>query len=647
MRLRHMNAQGVGSLGFAEPVDGGPMRPAGGAGTPAGHGDASAARDGLYPGVATGRTITALLEARAARSPDDPAQWELTPAGGWVPTEWSALRDQVAALARGLRHLGASAGVHVAILAAGTPWWDRLHLAALAARAVVVGLDPLAGAAQLNAQLALTRPVGLVVDRWSALDALSPAARASLRFVVSFEGPAAERTPAADGTVLVTPEEVSRLGEADRALPWNHALPDDPAWVIFTSGTTGEPKGLRYRHHQVRLAVDAIVDAFGDIAEGARLASWLPLANPFQRIVNLCAVARGAQTYYVPDPREVMRHLPVVRPHVFIGVPRFFEKFHAGATASLDAAGPLRARLARWALRVGERRAACERAGHSAGPILRMAHKLADAFVLRRVRAAFGGELRYLVSGSAAMPPWLLERLHGAGLLVLEAYGLSECIVPVAANRAGAFRFGTVGRAMAGNEIRLAADGELLLRSAGVFDGYLGSEAGVPIDADGWLATGDFAEIDADGFVRLVGRKSEVFKTSTGRRVAPAAVEAVLRGVPGVEHAAVFGEGRRSLLAVVAVGAGAGSAPALRDAARRALQALPDYLRPAGLVVSRRPFAIDAGELTPNLKVRRVHVRQRFAAALDALAALVDAPGGGAPRVACFGADATIELLVL
>ena len=598
------------------------------------------------PGVTGTRTITALLADRAARSPTDPAQWERVADGHWEPTTWKALRDQVARLSRGLRDIGVVAGERVAILAAGSSWWDRMHLAVAAARAVVVGLDPHAGGAQLGSQLALTHPVGIVVDHLSALDALSPAARASLRFVVHLS-PEGGAPQAACGPVVVTPGELARLGERDAGRAWDEARPDDPVWVIFTSGTTGEPKGLLYRHHQVHRAVEAIVGAFDDITEGARLASWLPLSNPFQRIINLSAVARGAQTYYVPDPREVMRHLPAIRPHVFVGVPRFYEKFHAGAQAALDHGGPLRSRIARWALRVGERCAACERHGRRAGPFLPLAHRLADALVLRRIRAAFGGELRYLVSGSAPMPPWLLERLHGMGLLVLEAYGLSECIVPVATNRLGAYRFGTVGQAMAGNEIRLAADGELLLRSAGVFEGYLGNSGGAAVDADGWLATGDFAEIDGDGFVRLVGRKSEVFKTSTGRRVAPAAVEAVLRMVPGVEHAAVFGEARRTLLAVVTVGTDATPTPALRDAALRALRVLPDHLRPAGLVVSRRPLTLDAGELTANLKLRRDHVRRRFAAALDALAALVDEPGGVQPRVVRFDPDDAIELLLL
>lgn len=588
------------------------------------------------------RTITALLAEGASRWPARSVQWALGRDGRREPVTWSELHSRVAAIAVGLRALGLEPGQSVAVLAAGTPEWDQVQLGVLGARGLLVGLDAHAGPAQLEAMFALTRPHGLIVGHASVLKQIGADVLASLHFVVAVSPEAApDPTPAAHNVSLA---QLLNIGRRDISLAWDEAQPDDPAWIVFTSGTTGLPKGLLYRHRQVRQAIDAILDAFDDIAEGARTVSWLPLSNPFQRIINLCALARGAQIHYVPDPREVMQHLPQIRPHVFIGVPRFFEKLHAGIVTELDGAGLLHSRIARWALRVGERQAALRRAGSAPPALLRLAHRLADALVLARIRAVFGGELRYLVSGSAAMPHWLLDRLHGMGLLVLEAYGLSECIVPVAANRPGAWRFGSVGRPMQGNRVRLAADGELLLQSEGLFEGYLGNADGSGmVDGSGWLATGDFAEIDEAGFIRLIGRKSEVFKTSTGRRVAPGAVEAVLRAAPGVENAAVFGADRRSLLAVVSVD-GATSATPLREGLRRVLQVLPDHQRPAGLVVSRRPFTIEAGELTGNLKLRRDSVRDNYAAALQALAAVVDGPGGAGTQDFDSG---MVELVVL
>jgi long-chain acyl-CoA synthetase len=303
--------------------------------------------------------------------------------------------------------------------------------------------------------------------------------------------------------------------------------------------------------------------------------------------------------------------------------------------------------VANWALGIGAHAADLRRRGHAVPWWTRAALAAADALVLRRIRQAFGGRVRYLVSGSAPMPTWLLERLDAMGLRVLEAYGLSECIVPVSANRAGAFRFGTVGRAMKGIDTRIGPDGELLIRSAGTFDGYLGApdEVGL-VDSEGWLATGDLAQIDGEGFIRLVGRKSEVFKTSTGRRVAPQAVEAALRSVPGVEHAAVFGAGRATLLALVSVAPETDATAALLgQAVRAATQALPDYQRPAGLVVTRQPLTIEAGELTGNLKLRRQAVAERYAEALQRLAAAVDEPARLADASAGLSADVELVLV--
>lgn len=578
-------------------------------------------------------TVLELLAARAARSPDAPAQWSYSSRKRWESLTWSALQARVAELSRGLRAAGLQPGDRVAIAAAGRAEWDQVHLAVLAAGGVAVGLDTHSTASQRTVMLELVQPNWLVADDPAVLVHLAAKVPATLRFILTlFEGAVPEWP---SGCTCVSFDALLARGrEGDSA--WNIALPEDAAWMIFTSGTTGQPKAVLYRQRQISLAVDAILDAFDDIVEGARLVSWLPLSNPFQRIINLCAVARGAQTFYVTDPREVMQHLPSIRPHVFIGVPRFFEKVHGAMTQRLEASA-MTALLGSWALAVGHRHASTLRAGGKPTLWLSLTRRVADALVLRRLRTAFGSDLRYLVSGSAAMPVWLLERLHAMGLLVLEAYGLSECIVPVAANRPRAYRFGSVGHPMKGVEVRMAADGELLLRSAGVFDGYLGPSAndGPPIDRDGFLASGDYAETDADGFIRLVGRKSEVFKTSTGRRVAPTAVEAALRRVPGVEHAAVFGDGRKSLLAVVGVDdRAAADVSALRAALLRHLQELPDYLRPAGLVVTRKAFSIEAGELTGNLKLRRQAVRDAYAPALEALAALVDRPDaeGGAEK---------------
>lgn len=498
----------------------------------------------------------------------------------------------------------------------------------MAARGVLVGIDMHATPAQIQATTGSVQLCGLFVDTAGLLRRFDLNWLSALTFVVVLSPGSGDPPPPGLESLSSLPALLGR-GAAAGNMPWDDSRPDDVATVIFTSGTTGSPRGLVYDHAQILLAVDAILEAFPEIAAGSRLACWLPLSNPFQRMINLCAAKRAAQIFYVDNPTRIMQHLPSIRPHLFVGVPRFFEKFHAGLMAQLRAAGALQRTLAMWAIGIGERRAARKRAGAGIGLVLEAQYRLADALVLRRIRAAFGGELMCMVSGSAPMPLWLLERLHGMGLLVLEAYGMSECIVPISCNRLGAYRFGSVGRLMRSVQVKLAPDGELMIGSEGVSRAGLGEGGSLlPLDAQGFLHSGDFAVIDDAGFVFLSGRKSEIFKTSTGRRVAPSFIEAHLRAVTGVEHAFVHGAGKKLLTAVVNIAEDAAHPSGnWRDALRAAVEPLPEYLRPAGVVVTRRPFSIESGELTGNLKLRRKQVLHRYQASLDALAQALEQRG--------------------
>jgi len=572
-------------------------------------------------------TVPALLQARADASADAPALWSLGGTSGWQPTIWRDYLGQAQSAASGMRRAGLAPGDRVGILAPSSARWDIAQVAAMAAGGVVVGLDPHDTPERLGQVAAQCGPAAVLAQDEGLLQKLPAAVRDGLRFVVTL-GPG--RAPGA-----IPFDDLVADGEAAAASDWDRSRPDDAALIVFTSGTTGEPKGIAYTHRQVCGAVASILQAFPDIEAGSRLACWLPLSNLFQRMINLCAVGRGAQTFYVEDPRSIMQHVAAISPHLFIGVPRFYEKLHAGLVEAIGAKPSWQQAVARWAMRAGDRRARALRDGADLSAANRLAASIAERLVLRRIRGVMGGNLRYLVSGSAPMPVWLLERFHALGFLVLEAYGMSESIVPVAANRPHRYCFGTVGQPMTGSEVKLAPDGELLLRGPGVFSGCLGEAGSVgQLDADGFLASGDYASIDADGFVALHGRKSEVFKTSTGRRVAPAIVESHLRQIAYVEHAVVFGANRPFLAAVLAVSEAAlrsrlgGSAPAadpkataatVRADVAEATHDLPGYLRPAGVVLTTRTFSIDDGLITPNLKVRRRQVESTFDSHLDEL----------------------------
>lgn len=572
-----------------------------------------------------GWTVPGLLAARSASTPEAVALWQLAENGEWVSSTWRDYRTAVASLANGFRKLGLAPGERVGIMAASGKEWDYAQLGILAAGGVAIGLDPY-GLDEHTREIAdRCNFSGVILGTPALLDKLGQEARQRLRFIVCIDS-------GENAEVIALG---SLLSEEDCSDAWNQAQPDSTATIIFTSGTTGAPKGIEYSHRQMCLAAAAILSAFPDLRDGSRLACWLPLSNLFQRMINLCAIARGAQTFYVADPREIMRFAPEIAPHVFIGVPRFYEKLHAGIQEAMAKKPAWQQKIAQWALRTGDQHARAQRTGQAAGLLLKLQLALAERMVLKKLRAILGANLRFMISGSAPMPVWLLERFHAMGLPILEAYGLSENIIPVSLNRPEQFRFGSVGRPLPGCEVRLADDGELLVRGPGVFSGYFAEDtAEARIDADGFLASGDYAKIDDDGYIKLIGRKSEIFKTSTGRRVAPASIENLLRQLQHVEYAAVFGAGRTLPTALLVVSETAWQedrqqlCQRWRAEAAQALATLPAYLHPAGVAVTRQMFTIAGGELTANLKMRRRNIEKNFSPILDELCRHIDNAAG-------------------
>jgi len=609
------------------------------------------------PPLSPYRVVPDLLAARVRDTPDRVAFWTLDEREAWLPVTWQEYAERVAGLAAALRQLGLRPGHRAAILAPTSLDWECVQMACLTLRVSVIGVD-LNYAADTRDQVLRSVPPDVLFVRDAAGAASIPAdvTERLLRCIV-FESGAVHTSSGA--TSLASLLRTWSPAEGPHAPA--EAEPDDEAFVVFSSGTTGFPKAIPYTHRQVLAAVASILDAYPDIAEGSHLLCWLPLANLFQRIVDLCGIARGATSYVIGDPKEVMRYVRRASPHLLIGVPRFYEKLHAGICERIGMSPRPMSSLATRILASGARHARTARERPDLPFVKRRSTQIADRLVLRRLRRTFGSNLRYLVSGSAPMPLWLLDWFDGIGLPVLEAYGISENIIPVAMNRPGARRPGTVGRPLAGQEVRLADDSEILVRGPGVFGGYLSDQGGGPAgpDATGFWATGDYGEFDADGFLRLVGRKSDTFKLSTGRWIAPAGIEALLRRIPYVEHAMALGAGHRFVVAILAVDSAKLSAdtrrrnraaPTKQSSARipdevirrdalAAMAELPAHERPAGVLVTANRLSIEGGELTSNLKLRRSAVGTRYAAEIDAIYLVLegrsersdrDMPGDGA-----------------
>lgn len=564
-------------------------------------------------------TVPGMLAARVAATPSATAFHVQGDAGLWQPLSWQDFAEQVERLRGGLVAAGLRAGDRLALIAPVSLRWELVHHAALAAGAVVVGLDAHDLPQRLAQMVEQADITVFVAADMAVLAALTPQRLAATRFVLRLaaSGPAPPL-----GVRALDWDELHRADGVAQTDDARTVRADDLATIIFTSGTTGQPRGIAYTHGQVGLAAAAICGNFPFVDTACHLLCWLPLSNLFQRIVNLAALQQGAATYLLGDPRQVMQVVGGVSPDIFVAVPRFFEKLLDGVRSAVDGQPPLRRALAVWAWNVGRRRSAHVLQGRQPPWWLRVQHAAADRFVLARMRRVMGTRLRLMVSGSAPLSEHILQEFHALGWLVLEAYGLSENIVPMAMNRVEDFRFGTVGRPMASNEIVVGDDGAVKVRGPGVFKGYVGDPGPAPLDEAGYYTTGDLGAWDADGHLRLIGRSSELFKTSTGRRISPMQVEAALRDVAGIDQAVLIGAGRKFPIALCTLVAGTVDAPAqaaLQARLAAAIAALPEHERPRGVLLLARPFSLERGELTPNLKLRRAAIETGHAEPIAAL----------------------------
>lgn len=582
-------------------------------------------------------TVPALLKTLADTRPAQIASVRRVPGHGWTSTTWADLWRAVMQTAVAFRSLGLQPGHRLGILAHTCQEWQIAEMAGLVAGGVIVGIDPHAAGEQIVAVIERATVSCLVVDTAGTLDKLPSGLIASLRFVVVLE-------PGPNG--IVPPGAVRWADLASMASPEavdpDAVKPDDTATVIYTSGTLGRPKAIPYTHAQLMVACRAIAQEFRELGETDSLLCWLPMAALFQRMMNLVVCARGATTWFLEDPRTILDAMREVKPTVMIAVPRFYEKLHDGIREELARQRPWKRRLATAAIADGHEVARHARTGARAPWPLRLRHRILDRLVLGRIRRVVGGRIRWMITGSAPIAPALLEFFHGIGILVLEAYGVSENTIPMAANRLGAYRFGSVGRPFAQNELLLTEEGELLVRGPGVFKGYEGVGAAPDtFTAEGYYRTGDYARIDDDGFLYLVGRTSQMIKTSTGHRLSPEYVEAVHRESPYIDQIMIVGDNRKHVVALVVLNDGAVTAararaglpvlavgdaardPFAADLVRTELEAcgrrLAAHERPYAFAILPEPFSIANGELTAKLSLRRTQIEARYRAVIEQL----------------------------
>ncbi|MGK5730876.1 AMP-dependent synthetase/ligase [Streptomyces sp. URMC 124] len=572
------------------------------------------------------RTLAVLAQWAAGRYGPQPAQ-RFRRAGGWTELGYTALWAAVQETGRGLMALGVRPGERVAVFSETRPGWTRTHFGALAAGAVVVPVYPTAGDEELAWVLADSGACVAVCEN-AALAARVAGVRAKLpelRHVVLMDDP--------------LPHEAVSVAELlDRSAA---RTPEDLCAIVYTSGTTGPPKGCLLTHGNFTAVDDASADLVGG-GPGDVTYLYLPLAHLLAQLIQLSVFVRGGTLcYFGGRIEDVVAELAEARPTHLPSVPRLFEKVHASVVSAAEASGPEgRARL-EAAVRTGLEVAALQARGEEPAGELSAAWRAADAGLFARVREAFGGRLKLAITGAAPIAPQTLDFLRACGIALYEGYGMTEATGVITLNHPGAVRPGTVGRPVPGCEVRIAQDGEVLARGPGVFAGYRNAPkatAGV-LDADGWLHTGDLGALDGDGYLTITGRKKDLIITSGGKNLAPAPVEFAVQQSRWVSRAVLIGDRRPHPVALLTLdaqevaawaereGVDLGGRPA-RHPAVRALCA--EAVEAANAAVSRpariRAFAIVDGDftvadgtLTPTLKLRRSVIAERYAIEINAL----------------------------
>jgi long-chain acyl-CoA synthetase len=594
------------------------------------------------------RTAPASLGASFLNRVRDTPDWEShrrpDGAGGWISSTWKQTGEVVQEIAAGFLELGLGPEDRVALASTTRVEWAETDLAVLCAGGAVTTVYPTSPLDEVRHILNDSGSVFAIAENAEQLAKLR-AAGSALKRIVLIDPDGVAR---ADDDPVLTLDRVRELGRArlrsdpDAVVRATAAVrPEQLATLMYTSGTTGRPKGVRLSHRGwVYVGLTTIAAKI--VTKDDLAYMWLPMSHSFGKslIASQLAVGHAAAVDGAVD--RIIVNLPVVRPTTMIAVPRVFEKIHAGILAAAQEQGGIRLKVFTWAIEVGLQVSRLKRSGGKATGLLAAKHALADRLVLGPIRDRFGGRISFFICGAAPLSPQISEFLHACGLLVLEGYGLTETSAGTFVNRAHRYELGTVGTPFPGTDVKLAADGEILVRGPHVMQGYehLPEATAAVLDSDGWLRTGDIGAVTERGSLRITDRKKDLIKTSGGKYVAPQSLETRFKALcPLAGQIIVHGEGRKYITALIALDpqavqvwadrngmAGrpfaeiAASAP-VRDNVQQAIDTVNSEVGRWETIkkfeILDRDLTVVDGDLTPSLKLKRRVVEQRYAEVLD------------------------------
>jgi len=558
--------------------------------------------------------------------------------GQWTKRSFDEVQDTVRSLALGLVDLGVAKGDKVSILANTRPEWTYVDFAALSAGAVAVPIYQTNSPEECQYVLENSDAKVVVVEDEEQMEKIR-AVRGRLpllEHVVRMTGSSED---------AISLEDLAARGDgrdaAEWEARWKSVAPEDVCTFIYTSGTTGPPKGCVITHGNYRAMLDMVNE--NSVIEGEDVSYlFLPLAHSFALLIQLGSFDLGATlAYWERDPLKILPNLAELKPTYFPSVPRIFEKIYTAATSAIEKEGGLKKAVFNWAIGVGKRMREVERSGREPGFLLRRQYAFADKRVLAKIRGLFGGNLRLAVSGAAPINPEILRFFDAAGVLVLEGWGMTETSTAATISTPDDFKLGTIGKPFPGCEVKIAEDGEILVKGPNVFQGYYkNEEATRETIVDGWLHTGDLGEVDADGFLTITGRKKDIIITAGGKNITPANLENEIKQHPLVSQCVVVGDRRPYLVALVTLDPEEGAAHAKENglpedpaqlAANEEIRAsIDEHVEAVNQKFARveqikkvailpRDLSQEAGELTPTLKVKRAVVTDKHEREIEKL----------------------------
>jgi long-chain acyl-CoA synthetase len=591
-------------------------------------------------------TLGTMFWSRVEKSTDRPAQM-FKRHGAWTTLTWREVGEVVREVALGLIALGRQPGDAVALLSTSRAEWVQADFAIFSAGCITVPVYPTYPpdliAYVVNDSGARTIIVEDPGQLAKVLEARDKAP--GLEHIVVMTGYEATQPP----KMVMTWAMLRRLGR-DNAAKHARSLaarlagtkPDDLASIVYTSGTTGPPKGVMQTHGN-HVAAQKNSESAAPCEEGWVHLLFLPLAHSFARLESFLGVYRGLCTAFAENLDKVGDNLKEVHPHFICSVPRVFEKVYAKILAGVEAGSPAKKTIFNWAIGVGREVSRHQQRGQPLPAGLRLKRALAHKLVFSKLHAALGGRLQWAISGGAPLSRDIAEFFHAAGILILEGYGLTETCPAGTFNRPTRFKFGSVGQPLDNVEIKIAADGEILIRGANVAKGYLKQpEATAEVfEPSGWFHSGDIGRLDEDGFLFITDRKKDLIVTAGGMNIAPQNIENMLKADPFISQAMVYGDRKPYPVALVTVNpdelakfardngilttdlAVVVKHPKVLERIGRTVEEknsqLQSYAKIKKFTVLPVDFSQEGGELTPTLKVKRTVVSSKYMNTIEEL----------------------------